>query len=806
MRLIDQLAQDLSLRTPQKAALLRLDGVLRNISDLHVPLEEVAAAVTVREFERFDTEFPSFCFQIATAVGKTRLMGTCLAYLYHTKRWRNFFILTKGSTVYKKTIANFTKGNPKYVLQGYEDLPDAEVITGDNYERADVATRLQPDQMVGEYINLFIFNVEKLFDNEAEQRRFHSFNEVLGGSLAELLAAQSDLVLLMDESHRYRAEASKQSINALQPILGLEFTATPLVRNIIYRYDLGQAIRDSLAHLDDPSKPSGFIKVPVVLGRRDMHAGKEFEPFEEVQLKDGIARHRQKKAQLEAYCYNNSLPPMLPLVLISTKDIEHANAVRKRIEADDFFDGEYQGKTVVTHSRKGDLDEEDIEGLLQLESPTNTKEIVIHVNKLREGWDVKNVYTIIPLRAARSDVLTEQTIGRGLRLPFGVQTGNEDLDTLEIAAHDHFAEIVREAHKDSVKQGTPVPVKYKDVLDADTEEAVPYTVAPVADSPYHIEVPFVRARIESQAQLQDFPIAPGHSFSSVSPSLVGTVLGHSEQRTFDIPAFEMKDDAVVYLIRAVFHKCSSISSNSENDLKLVPTLIERYLTALSDNEDEWKQLVQAHAAEMIKDLAQQISANVTAQTSITWEQPGGSIEWRPWKVSVPKDFSPPLYDTIPPGDYKKGLLVDGYKHTIYPQASFDSKQEKWLADILEREAGSKLGKLRAWLRVPTRQLEIAYGSANYNPDLIADDGETIYLLEVKSANEVTDEVVRQKAASALAWCEAATKAAGGKRKWVYKLIPHDCIDSTDSFQGVLSKAANIARDQSQPVGVPSQQH
>ncbi len=55
---------------------------------------------------------------------------------------------------------------------------------------------------------------------------------------------------------------------------------------------------------------------------------------------------------------------------------------------------------------------------MSLESDDKT-EIVIHVNKLKEGWDVTNLYTIVPLRASASDILTEQTLGRGLRLPYG---------------------------------------------------------------------------------------------------------------------------------------------------------------------------------------------------------------------------------------------------------------------------------------------------------------------------------------------------------------------------------------------------
>jgi len=51
-----------------------------------------------------------------------------------------------------------------------------------------------------------------------------------------------------------------------------------------------------------------------------------------------------------------------------------------------------------------------------VEDPNNPTEIVVHVNMLKEGWDVTNLYTIVPLRAANSRTLVEQSIGRGLRL------------------------------------------------------------------------------------------------------------------------------------------------------------------------------------------------------------------------------------------------------------------------------------------------------------------------------------------------------------------------------------------------------
>jgi type III restriction enzyme len=70
---------------------------------------------------------------------------------------------------------------------------------------------------------------------------------------------------------------------------------------------------------------------------------------------------------------------------------------------------------------------------------------------LKEGWDVTNLYTIIPLRAANARTLIEQSIGRGLRLPYGRRTGVTAVDRLNIVAHDKFQEIIDDANRpDSV--------------------------------------------------------------------------------------------------------------------------------------------------------------------------------------------------------------------------------------------------------------------------------------------------------------------------------------------------------------------
>ncbi|OYV15603.1 MAG: hypothetical protein CG439_2475 [Methylococcaceae bacterium NSP1-2] len=87
-----------------------------------------------------------------------------------------------------------------------------------------------------------------------------------------------------------------------------------------------------------------------------------------------------------------------------------------------------------------------ISRLLAVESHDEPTEVVIHVNMLKEGWDVTNLYTIVPLRAANERTLIEQSIGRGLRLPYGKRTGVSAVDRLNIVAHDRFQEIIDEAN------------------------------------------------------------------------------------------------------------------------------------------------------------------------------------------------------------------------------------------------------------------------------------------------------------------------------------------------------------------------
>lgn len=245
----------------------------------------------------------------------------------------------------------------------------------------------------------------------------------------------------MDEAHRYHADASRNAINELKPVLGIELTATPIdekgnqFKNIVYEYSLAKALADGK-----------YVKNPAIATRKNFQRGTLSEKeIELIKLEDAISLHQDTKNELEIYSQNNDVPLVKPFILVVCKDINHAKETFEYINTDAFYDGQYKGKVLQIDSST--KKEEDIEQqFVSLESADNETEIVIHVNMLKEGWDVTNLYTIVPLRAANAAVLIEQTIGRGLRLPYGgKRTGVDKIDKLTVVAHENFEAVIAEA-------------------------------------------------------------------------------------------------------------------------------------------------------------------------------------------------------------------------------------------------------------------------------------------------------------------------------------------------------------------------
>ena len=317
--------------------------------------------------------------------------------------------------------------------------PPPVIVTGDTWQEG---RGVRGSDLFGGNAIINIFNVDKINKDKGKVKRMH---EYIGQSYFDYLAGLPDLVLMMDEAHRYRAKAGVKAVEELRPIIGLELTATPKTvgarsqsfKNVIFDYGLGNAMAD------------GFVKEPAVATRADFRkADFSQDQLEHIMLEDGIHYHEHVKVELDIYARDTGRPLVHPFMLVVAQDTAHADEIKAKVESDGFFHGNYKGRVAVVHSNlTGEESDEAMQRLVGLENDNET-EIVIHVNKLKEGWDVNNLYTIVPLRASASDILTEQTLGRGLRLPYGERTGVETVDTLTVIAHDRFDDVISKAREE----------------------------------------------------------------------------------------------------------------------------------------------------------------------------------------------------------------------------------------------------------------------------------------------------------------------------------------------------------------------
>jgi len=585
-RAVSDIAQRLSLRAPQREALERLASLVepRDDASPRLPLVrrsprapgestpppafapdlsglEAKVAEVASGFSSFERDFPSLCFALATGVGKTRLMGAFMAYLFREHGVRHFFVLAPNLTIYQKLKADFSPGSGKYVLAGLSEFAThpPKLIHGENYETSQLH-RYRADRGLFDEAHINVFNISKFNRDATEgksgQARMRRLSETLGESYFDYLRSLPDLVLMMDESHRYRGDAGVKALNELRPLLGLELTATPHVelgkktepfKNVVYAYGLYEAMRD------------GFVKEPAVVTRKDFDA-KAYkdrdEDLEAIKLEDAVRVHEEVKGKLGAYAERTRRPRVKPFILVIAKDTEHAKKLSGALQSSGFFYGKYEGKVIEVHSgTKGEEKDDIVQKLLSVEDPKNPVEIVVHVNMLKEGWDVRNLYTIVPLRKADSKTLIEQSVGRGLRLPYGERTGDPELDRLCIIAHDNF-----EALLDEAKDPKSAVAKYFQpqvvVLDpaAPTVAYLPGTpqVLVLADNALAAPPPFeasteVREAVGSAVHALfadvsttvegDAPVAKACSEGD-APALVAAITSRVDSATAALPSFE----------------------------------------------------------------------------------------------------------------------------------------------------------------------------------------------------------------------------------------------------------------------------
>lgn len=399
-----------------------LDMVASNL-DLRVPNKRAVKTIALRvgEHEASGSEgvFEGV-IDAAVGMGKTYIMAAAMDYFAASEGIRNFAIITPGSTILQKTKGNFTRNHPKSLLPGLAVHP--VVITSENFNTPTMRAVMDDPAAV----KLYVFTVQSLLKPTTKVgRRTHKFQEGLGRGFYEQLKGLGDLVVFADEHHVYDAPKFSEAVRDLSPRALIGLTGTPtrkMKTRIIYRFPLAAAIAEQ------------YVKTPVIVGRRDDRDDAH------TKLRDGVQLLDLKQQAVDEFAEREAVESVNAVMLVVAQSIQEAQAYAALLESDSFAGGKYAGQVLEIHSKSPDKDLAELEAVENRDSPVR---IIVAVDKLKEGWDVKNVYVIASMRASISKILTEQTLGRGLRLPFARYTGVEFLDTLEVLAHESYDKLLK---------------------------------------------------------------------------------------------------------------------------------------------------------------------------------------------------------------------------------------------------------------------------------------------------------------------------------------------------------------------------
>lgn len=805
--LIDSVATSLDLRKPNREALETV------ISELSAPTRSTQ---------------PLVC-DLATAVGKTYLAAGLIDYLAQTGV-RNFLFVVPNKTIYNKTIANFTDGNPRTLLPDMTTEP--VVIHPKNFNASWVASAMDDDDAV----KLYVFNIQQLIApsgaNEGRKVRDDD-NENLGISLYEALREQDDLIVLSDEHHMYAAKAAafNTAIRDLDALAVVGLTATPdktQVGDVVYHYPLARAIADQL------------VKTPCIVGRTDDQSDTQ------TRLLDGIALLKEIKRHADIYAQANSVTTVNPVMLVVANTIEQADEVAQRLRQADMFDDD--DSVLVIHSEASDDDLEKLAGVEGANSPVRA---IVSVQMLGVGWDVKNVYVIVSLRPSVSEALTEQTLGRGLRLPFGKYTDNEWLDTVEVLAHEQYKKLLAETdqileglvEKNVVKRDRANKARQRaaakrkaEEYDKKRQEQVEATSSQDETSAEDTaDQAGIAVDAEGQATINDKPLiqtaeerkkAAELQAESVDSNQVVVartdvtlvvpvmttkakpkklVLSTVQDDKFEEIGRRIADGEVSQLLREILN-VKTTDKGQELDPRTAESIQAVALTLpLGTVEQELSTAIrtcdlvpenEGNAGAATR-LAKAVISGAGGEDALAAEldavkrmvlaviegayadlEPDIDYDMHTESFAASKGNYRPV-ESNRYGPFSTGLSYSGWTRSLYPIVWFDSKPERDAANILDAD-----GSVAVWVRLQRGDTPIPAGEGVYQPDFLVEaaDGKQ-YMIEVKADRDLDSTEVKRKRKAAQLWATLASDKGLGD--WTYLLVPQSAIKVSKTLRHLI---------------------
>lgn len=807
------------------------DDVIAEIAarlDLREPNREAVQTLAAEVSQHYDVDgkVPPFeaVIDSATGVGKTYILTGAMELFALSRDVSDIVIVTPGRTILDKTKDNFAAGHPKSLLGPMTFQP--VVVTSDNFNTPAMREAMDDPSQV----KVYLFTVQSLIKPESKVgRKTHKFQEGLGAEFYAHLQSVERLVVFADEHHAYYGPAFSKAVRDLEPWALVGLTATPDKKTpkdqIIFRYPLAAAIADKL------------VKTPVIVGRKDDRTDSL------TKLTDGVTLLQAKSEAVAAYAQALGLAAVNPVMLVVAKDIADADEYGAILRSEEFFGGAYAEAVLVVHSKAAD---EALAQLAEVEEPESPVRVIISVGMLKEGWDVRNVYVIASMRSSVSEILTEQTLGRGMRLPFGAYTGIEILDTLEVIAHERYEDLLKKAGvlneafvdyrtraalrinalgqqvvvSETVTSSVqPVLAGMEGLAPVPDDEASPVVTTveqravQVGDAAIKMKQPIARrldAPVIVMPVLRMSTVESAFTLADITDTDRFRRLGASLADNPDGELSRTLVSARVIIGSDGMKRTELVTSNAADRVQSIPTLF-----ALDELRTSLVEMVLASPAvparkdqrvavvPMIDAFFEGLDDKAVEVLSANLARAGGRlvrlvaeeqrrymakptyhevVELRPFEPGRATD-KPTSGDRF--GTFSKSTAYEGWKHSLFPVEWFDSEPERAVANMVDDDDG-----VECWVRLHIGELPILWNSQGqqYNPDLIVIGTDGVHwVVEVKMEKEMASEDVQGKREAAKRWANYVTADEKVATTWRYLLVSESDVKAAKRSWPALAR-------------------
>ena len=431
----------------------------------------------------FDEDWPRYVLKMATGVGKTKVISLLIAWSFFHKLYetdsqlaRNFLLIAPNIIVLDRLRADF---DGLRIFFNDPILPDNGVAGRNWRDDFQLTLHIQDDvRVVRDTGNLFLTNVHRVFlgdvqepsldDDDLRDYFLAPFGPKPVGKttdsrtdLGEIVREIEELAVFNDEAHHIH-DPKMAWFKSIQDIhhrmlqkdgrlaLQVDVTATPRHNNgaifvqTVSDYPLVEAIhQDVVKHPVLPDAPSRV--------RLQEHQSAIFTERYADYLQLGIEEWRKSYAEHETLAKK----AVLFVMVDDTRNCDEVGAWLEKTCP------ELQDAVLIIHTKNnGEISEastgkhkDELELLRKqanaIDSWASPYKAIVSVLMLKEGWDVRNVTTIVGLRAyaAQSNILPEQTLGRGLRRMY---FGSDIPETVSVMGTPAFMEFVESIQSEGV--------------------------------------------------------------------------------------------------------------------------------------------------------------------------------------------------------------------------------------------------------------------------------------------------------------------------------------------------------------------